>query len=201
MHDNEKRSVAMVYPWLATVVFMNLSCSIVDGTDYHMIPKLLIICIALWITVYEHACNEADISCFVWNWTCHEDVKVSNLLFLIIYSFITIYCILAHNKTYVCSCCKIFITRCHILTRARCESQAAVGSSGLNARWSYGWAVELQFSSLIHDSSVGLSAGIQFAGDLVSETLGSNPVFSRGRQLVSFRLENRLPVWVNIESC
>ena len=36
---------------------------------------------------------------------------------------------------------------------------------------------------------------IQSAGDLVSETLmGSNPAFSRGRQLVSFRLEYRLPV-------
>ena len=44
-------------------------------------------------------------------------------------------------------------------------------------------------------SSVGLSAGIQSAGDLVSETLmGSNPAFSRGRQLVSFRFEYRLPV-------
>ena len=48
---------------------------------------------------------------------------------------------------------------------------------------------------LILDSSVGLSAGIQSAGDLVSETLmGSNPAFSRGRQLVSFRFEYRLPV-------
>ena len=49
--------------------------------------------------------------------------------------------------------------------------------------------------SLILDSSVGLSAGIQSAGDLVSETLmGSNPALSRGRQLVSFRFEYRLPV-------
>ena len=42
---------------------------------------------------------------------------------------------------------------------------------------------------LILDSSGGLSAGIQSAGDLVSETLCSNPAFSRGRQLVSFRFE------------
>ena len=35
--------------------------------------------------------------------------------------------------------------------------------------------------SLILDSSVGLSAGIQSAGEYVSETLGSNPAFSRGR--------------------
>ena len=49
--------------------------------------------------------------------------------------------------------------------------------------------------SLILDSSVGLSAGIQSAGDLVSETLmGSNPAFSRGRQIVSLRFEYRLPV-------
>ena len=47
---------------------------------------------------------------------------------------------------------------------------------------------------LILDSSVGLLAGIQAAGDLVSETLGSNPAFSRGRQRVSFRFEYRLPV-------
>ena len=41
-----------------------------------------------------------------------------------------------------------------------------------------------QVFSLILDSSVGLSAGIQSAADLVSETMGSNPAFSRGRQLV-----------------
>ena len=52
----------------------------------------------------------------------------------------------------------------------------------------------VQVLSLILDSSVGLSAGIQSAGDSVSETLGSNPVFSRGRQLVSFRFEKCLPV-------
>ena len=38
--------------------------------------------------------------------------------------------------------------------------------------------------SLILDISVGLSAGIQSAGNLVSETLGTNPAFSGGRQLV-----------------
>ena len=53
----------------------------------------------------------------------------------------------------------------------------------------------VQGFSLILDSWVGLSAGIQSAGDLVSETLmGSNPASSRGRQLVSFRFEYRLPV-------
>ena len=50
------------------------------------------------------------------------------------------------------------------------------------------------FFSLIVDSSVGLSASIQSAGELVSGTPGSNPAFSRGTQLVSFRFEYRLPV-------
>ena len=40
--------------------------------------------------------------------------------------------------------------------------------------------------SLIFDCSVGLSAGIQSAEYLVSETLGSTSAFSRGRQLISF---------------
>ena len=50
-------------------------------------------------------------------------------------------------------------------------------------------------TALVNALSVGLSVGIQSAGDLVSETLmGSNPALSRGRQLVSFRFEYRLPV-------
>ena len=83
------------------------------------------------------------------------------------------------------------------IARARCECQMAVGSGGLNACWSYnvGAGCRVPVFSLILDSSVGLSAGIQSAGDLVSETLmGSNPAFSRGRQIVSFRFEYRLPV-------
>ena len=171
------------------------------------------------------------------------------------------------------------------IARARCESQLTVGSSGLNARWSKGRAVEFKFFAwssiaqsvcqqafsllaiwclgprvqilhsaeehnlspfdlniaclcpsieinnnkyvyrqsqvgkstdsgvkwaecsliigtgcrvqvfcLILDSSVGLSASIQSAGDLVSGTPGSNPAFCRGTQLVSFRFEYRLPV-------
>ena len=48
--------------------------------------------------------------------------------------------------------------------------------------------------SLILDSSVGLSVGIRSPGDLVSETLGSNLAFSRGRHFVSFQFEYRLPV-------
>ena len=52
----------------------------------------------------------------------------------------------------------------------------------------------VQVVSLILDGSVGLSASIQSAGDLVSGAPGSNPAFSRGTQLVSFRFECRLPV-------
>ena len=53
---------------------------------------------------------------------------------------------------------------------------------------------QIQVFNLILDSSVSLSAGVQSAEDLVSETMGSNPAFSRGRQLVTFPFENRLPV-------
>ena len=48
----------------------------------------------------------------------------------------------------------------------------------------------VQVFSLILDSLVGLCMGIQYAGDLVSGAPGSNPAFSRGTQLVSFRFEN-----------
>ena len=57
-----------------------------------------------------------------------------------------------------------------------------------------GIGCRVQVFSLILDSSVGSSASIQSAGDLVSGTPGSNPAFSRGTQLVSFRFEYRLPV-------
>ena len=48
-----------------------------------------------------------------------------------------------------------------------------------------GTCCRVQVFSLILDSSVSLSADIQSARDLVSETMGSNPALSRGRQLVS----------------
>ena len=57
-----------------------------------------------------------------------------------------------------------------------------------------GTGCRVQVFSLILDSSVGLSASIQSAGDLVSGAPGSNPAFSRGTQLVSFRFEYCLPV-------
>ena len=46
---------------------------------------------------------------------------------------------------------------------------------------------------------VCLSAGIQSSGELVPETLGSNPAFSRGRQLVSFRLKKMACLCQSIE--
>ena len=57
-----------------------------------------------------------------------------------------------------------------------------------------GTGCRVQVFSLILDSSVGMSASIQPSCDLVSGTPGSNPAFSRGTQLVSFRFEYRLPV-------
>ena len=57
-----------------------------------------------------------------------------------------------------------------------------------------GTGCRVKVFSLILDSSVGLSASIQSAGDLVSGTPGSNTAFSKGTQLVSFRFEYRLPV-------
>ena len=55
-----------------------------------------------------------------------------------------------------------------------------------------GTGCQVQFFSLILDSSVGLSAGIQSAGYSVPrDHLGSNPASSRGRQPVTFRFENR----------
>ena len=57
-----------------------------------------------------------------------------------------------------------------------------------------GTGCRVQVFSLILDSSVGLKTSIQSAGYLVSGAPGSNPAFSRGTQLVSFRFECRLPV-------
>ena len=101
-------------------------------------------------------------------------------------------CLLSIRKSLACARgSKLTPTNMYI-TRARCESQPAVGSSGMTL------ADHREFKFLrfcvILDSSVGLSAGIKSAGDLLSETLGSNPTFSRGGQLDSYRFENRLPV-------
>ena len=57
-----------------------------------------------------------------------------------------------------------------------------------------GTGCRVQVFSLILGNSAGLSASIHSLGDLVSGVPGSNPTFSRGTQLVSFRFEYRLPV-------
>ena len=81
-----------------------------------------------------------------------------------------------------------------------CRQSQVRMPNGCGVKWAecsliIGTGCRFQVFSLILDSSVGLSVGIQSAGDLVSETLmGSNPALSRGRQLVSFRFEYRLPV-------
>ena len=81
---------------------------------------------------------------------------------------------------------------------AYCQSQVRK-STDSGVKWAecsliIGTGCRVQVFSLILDSSVGLSATIQFAGDLVSGAPGSIPAFSRGTQLVSFRFEYRLPV-------
>ena len=79
-----------------------------------------------------------------------------------------------------------------------CQSQVRK-STDSGAKWAecsliIGTSCRVQAFSLNLDSSVGLSASIQSAGDLVSGAPGSNPAFSRGTQLVSLRFEYRLPV-------
>ena len=56
------------------------------------------------------------------------------------------------------------------------------GSGMERAEWSLiiGTVCRVPDFSLILYSSVGLSAGIQSADDLVSDTLGKYPAFSRG---------------------
>ena len=80
------------------------------------------------------------------------------------------------------------------IARARCECQNGCGVKWAECSLIIGTGCRVQVFSLILDSSVGLSASIQSAGDLVSGTPGSNPAFSRGTQLVSFRFEYRWPV-------
>ena len=82
----------------------------------------------------------------------------------------------------------------HVYRQSQVRKPTGRGVEWAECSLIIGTGCRVQVFSLIHDSSVVLSTGIQSAGDLVSETLGSNPVFSRGRQLVSFRFEYRLPV-------
>ena len=54
-------------------------------------------------------------------------------------------CLLSIRITFACARVSILTTTNMYIARARCESQLAVGSSGLNARWPYGRADEFKF--------------------------------------------------------
>ena len=82
----------------------------------------------------------------------------------------------------------------HVYRQSRVQKTTGSAVEWAECSLIIGTGYWVQVFSFIFDSSVGLSVSKQSAGDSVPETLGSNPVYSRGRQLVSFRFENRLPV-------
>ena len=82
----------------------------------------------------------------------------------------------------------------HVYRQSQVRKSTDSGVKWAECSLIIGTGCRVQVFSLILNSSVGLSASIQSAGDLVSGTPGSNPAFSRGTQLVSFRFEYRLPV-------
>ena len=81
------------------------------------------------------------------------------------------------------------------IARARCESQLTVGVKWAECSLIIGTGCRVQVFSLIRDSSVGLSASIQSAGDWVSGTPVSKSAFCRGTQLFSFRFCRRFGFW------
>ena len=99
------------------------------------------------------------------------------------------------DSNIACLCQSIEINNKHVYRQSQVRMPNGCGVEWAECSLIIGTGCRVQVFSLILDSSVGLSVGIESAGDLVSETLtGSNPAFSRGRQLVSFRFEYRLPV-------
>ena len=82
----------------------------------------------------------------------------------------------------------------HVYRQSQVRKSTDSGAKWAECSLIIGTGCRVQVFSLILDSSVGLSASIQSAGELVSGVPGSNPAFSRGTQLVSFRFEYRLPV-------
>ena len=94
------------------------------------------------------------------------------------------------EENIACLCQSIEINNKHVYRQSQVRKPTGGGVEWAECSLIIrGRAVEFKTFSLILDSSVGLSASIQSAGDLVSETLGSNHAFSRGRQLPSFRFE------------
>ena len=87
------------------------------------------------------------------------------------------------NIAYLCQSIAINNKHAHRLSQVRKTTGRGVELAECSLM--IGTGCRVQVFSLILDSSVGLSADIQSAGDLVSETLGSNTAFSRERQLVS----------------
>ena len=73
----------------------------------------------------------------------------------------------------------------HLYRQSQVRKPTGSGVEWAECSLIIGTGCQVQVFSLILDSSVGLSAGIQSAGDLLSETLGPSPTFSRGRQLIS----------------
>ena len=79
----------------------------------------------------------------------------------------------------------------HVYRQSQVRKSTDSGAKCAECSLIIGTGCRVKVFSLILDSSVGLSASIQSAGELVSGVPGSNPAFSRGTQLVSFRFEYR----------
>ena len=99
-------------------------------------------------------------------------------------------CLLSIRKSLACARVSKLTTTVMNIARASCEIQSAVGSSGLNARRSYGRHIEFKFLAWSSIAQSIYSVCWRFG----SRDPGSNPAFSRGRQRISFQLKNRLPV-------
>ena len=99
------------------------------------------------------------------------------------------------DQNNVCLCQSIDINNNkHVYRQSQVQKPTGSGVGWAKCSLTIGTGWSVQVFSLILDSSVGFSAGIQAAGDLVSETIGSNLAFSRWKQRVSFRFEYRLPM-------
>ena len=104
------------------------------------------------------------------------------------------------DSNIACLCQSIEINNKHIYRQSPVWKPTGSGVEWAECSLIIGTGCRVQVFSLILDSSVGLSAGIQSAGDLVSETLGSNPAFSREKQLVSSRFEIA-SIYLSVYAC
>ena len=78
----------------------------------------------------------------------------------------------------------------HVYRQSQVRKSTDSGVKWAECSLIIGAGCRVQVFSLILDSSVGLSTGIQSAGDLVSETLGSNPAFSKWYKVLAIDLTN-----------